>query len=249
MKSTFPIKTVSIIFVFIFAITAVLPAKADFPRPKNYVNDYAGVLSRSTLSKTNRIALELKQKTGFEVAVAVVKNLQGLDSYRYANDLYTEWSIGSKKDEGVLLLIAPQERKMKIEVGYGAEGFLPDGLTGEIADKYIVPFLKKDDYNQGVINGIAALASVAARHYNVKISGTPEVKEAETSTIGKIFRLLIGLFVISLFLGGRIGFLPFLLLGGLGGRGSGWSGGGSGFGGFGGFGGGLSGGGGVGRSF
>jgi len=242
-------KKIIFILVFLLIFAGILTAEVNFPTPKSYVNDYAGVLSQSTISKTNRIARELKQKTGFEIAVAIVRDMQGLDHYRYANELYTEWGIGSKKDEGVLLLIARQERKMKIEVGYGAEGFLPDGLTGEIADEYIVPFLEEDNYNQAVLNGVGAFVSVAARHYNVQISGTPKIKEAETSTIGKIFRLLIGLIVISLFLGGRIGLFPFLLLGGFGGRGSSWSGGGSGFGGFGGFGGGLSGGGGVGRSF
>lgn len=249
MKSTLINKAGRLALVFFLAITVAVSAEVEFPRPQNYVNDYTGVLTQATLSKTNRIVLELKQKTGFETAVAIVKDLQGLDSYRYANELFAAWGIGSKRDEGVLLLISQQERKMKIEVGYGAEGFLPDGLTGEIADKYIVPFLKENNYNQAVLNGVGALVSVAAQHYKVQISGTPKIKEAETSTIGKIFRLLLGLIVISLFLGGRIGFLPFLLLGGLGGRGSGWSGGDSGFGGFGGFGGGLSGGGGVGRSF
>jgi len=249
MKVILSKKKLFFILIILFAFAITIQAKVNYPNPKNYVNDYAGVLSQSTLNKTNRIVLEIKQKTDFEIAVAVVKNMQGLDHYRYANELYENWGIGSKNDEGVLLLIAQQERKMKIEVGYGAEGFLPDGLTGEIADKYIVPFLQEDNYDQAVLNGVGALVSVAARHYNVQISGIPQVKEAETSTFGKIIRLIITLAVISLFLGGRIGLFPFLLLGGLGGRGSSWSGGGSGFGGFGGFGGGLSGGGGVGRSF
>ncbi|MBS3767249.1 MAG: TPM domain-containing protein [Candidatus Cloacimonetes bacterium] len=249
MKAILSRKKIIFTLIFVLAFAGFLTAEVKYPAPKNYVSDYANVLSQSTLNQTNRIALELKQKTDFEIAVAIVRDMQELDSYRYANELYTEWGIGSQKDEGVLLLIAQQERKMKIEVGYGAEGFLPDGLTGEIADKYIVPFLKDNNYDQAVLNGVGALVSVAARHYNVNITGTPKIKEAETSTIGKIFRVLISLFVISLFLGGRIGLFPFLLLGGLGGRGSSWSGGGSGFGGFGGFGGGLSGGGGVGRSF
>ncbi|MBS3741341.1 MAG: TPM domain-containing protein [Candidatus Cloacimonetes bacterium] len=249
MKAILSRKKIIFTLIFVLAFAGFLTAEVKYPAPKNYVSDYANVLSQSTLNQTNRIALEFKQKTDFEIAVAIVRDMQGLDSYRYANELYAEWGIGSKNDEGVLLLIAQQERKMKIEVGYGAEGFLPDGLTGEIADKYIVPFLKDDNYDQAVLNGVGALVSVATRHYNVNITGTPKIKEAETSTIGKIFRVLISLFVISLFLGGRIGLFPFLLLGGLGGRGSSWSGGGSGFGGFGGFGGGLSGGGGVGRSF
>ncbi len=243
-------KKTLIFWILIFVlIPLLLSGKVNYPRQERFANDFTGVISSSVIQKINNIAIELKQKTGFGLAVAVVPDMQGEDSYRYATELYKKWEIGSKKDEGVLLLVAVKERKMKIEVGYGAEGFLPDGLCGEIADKYILPYLKNNNWNKGVLQGALALGAVAAEHYGVQLTGVPKYSPQKTSLLGKIIKLLIGLFIISLFFGGRLGFLPFLLLGGMGGSGGGWSGGSGGFGGFGGFGGGLSGGGGVGRSF
>ena len=100
----------------------LLFAKVTYPNPTQWVNDFAGVLSSSTVIQLNRLALEIKQKTGFELAVAVIKDLQGEEYYTYANKLYEKWGVGSKDDEGCLMLIAIDERKLKIEVGYGAEG-------------------------------------------------------------------------------------------------------------------------------
>lgn len=240
------------ISILLILISSVLIGKVEYPKAKGFANDYAGVLSGSVTNQIDNIATELKQKTGFGLAVAVVPDLQGESSYRFATDLYAKWGVGNKKtDAGVLLLVAVKERKMKIETGYGAEGFLPDGLCGQIADNYIVPFLNKNDWNKGVLQGALALASITAKHYGVQLNGVPKHVQThkKKSTFGTIIRLFITLLVISLFMRGRIGFLPLLLLGGLGGRSGGWSGGSSGFGGFGGFGGGLSGGGGVGRSF
>lgn len=239
------------ILLFFILISSALIGKIVYPKPKGFANDFAGVISGSVIKQLDNIAIELKQKTDFGLAVAVVPDLQGEDPDRYATDLYAKWGVGSKKtDAGVLLLIAVKERKLKIETGYGAEGFLPDGLCGQIADNYIVPYLKKNDWNKGVLQGTLALASVAAKNYGVQLTGVPkEIPHREGSATGAIIKFIITLLVISLFMRGRIGFLPLLLLGGLGGRSGGWSGGGSGFGGFGGFGGGLSGGGGIGRSF
>ena len=247
------IKKIVIILLISFIIfPIIIEAKATYPKPTDFANDFAGVLSPDVLRKVNNIAIELKQKTGFELALAIVPDMQGEDSYTYANKLYEKWGIGSKNDEGCLLFISKKERKLKIEVGYVAEGFLPDGLVGEIADKYIVPYLSKNDYNSGVLNGIAAIATITAKHYGVQLTGIPKgLGGGVRSSKINFIRLIIGFIIISLFLGGRMGLFPFLLLGGLSGgmRGGGWSGGSGGFGGFGGFGGGLSGGGGIGRSF
>ena len=234
-----------ILFVLFFAFS-FLNSEVIYPKFANFINDFAGVISAKTLRNANNLSNELKQKTGFELAVAVVPDMQGEDLYTYANKLYENWGIGNENDEGVLLLIAVKEREMKIETGYGAEGFLPDGLCGQIADQYIVPFLQKDDFNYAIINGIYVLAGISAKHFNVKLTGVSNIQQSPKSTGRSVVKLIFGLFFILLILSGRIGLFPLLLLSGFGG---GWSGGSSGFGGFGGFGGGLSGGGGVGRSF
>jgi len=243
-----------IIFVgLLLLIPILLQAEVTYPKPIQWVNDFAGVLSQSTVRQLNDIALELKQKTGFELAVAVVNDLQGENYYTYANKLYAKWGVGAKDDEGCLILLAVQERKLKIEVGYGAEGYITDGLAGEIADTYMVPYLRDNNWDKGIAQGYLALTSVIAKHYNVQITGVPEYTVSDRRSTGSIIKMVIGIFVLMLIFGGRMGFFPFLFMGGMG-RGrftaGGWSSGSSGgFGGFGGFGGGLSGGGGVGRGF
>ncbi|MCD6329502.1 MAG: TPM domain-containing protein [Candidatus Cloacimonetes bacterium] len=247
-------KRIILIIGLLVLIPLIVTAKVTYPTPTQWVNDFAGVLSSSTVKQLNNLALEIKQKTGFELAVAVVKDMQGGDHYTYANKLYEKWGVGTKDDEGCLILIAIDERKLKIEVGYGAEGFITDGLAGEIADTYMIPYLKNNNWDEGLIQGYLALASVVGKHYGVQFDGVPEgVYQIDGKPDARsIIKFIIGFIIFLLIFGGRMGFLPFLFLGGMGGgrsSGGSWSSGSGGFGGFGGFGGGMSGGGGIGRGF
>ncbi len=252
------ITKVSIAILLLLMISVSLLAKVTYPKPTGFANDFAGVLSPSVKRQINQLCIELKQKTGFELSLAIVPTIGESQYEMYSNELYEKWGIGTKNDEGVLLFITVKERKMRIEVGYGAEGFIPDGLAGEIRDKYIYPYLKNNDYDKGVLSGMSALAIIVARHYNVQLTGNPERNVHKYRSSGGIgfIKLIIGLIFFLLIFGGRgrFGLFPLLFLGGFGGyggRSGGWSGGGfgSGFGGFGGFGGGSSGGGGAGGSF
>ncbi len=180
----------------------------------------------------------------------------------YANKLFTAWGIGEKdKDNGVLLFNTIRDRRLWIEVGYGLEGILPDGLVGAILDEYVIPHYRQGDFGRGLLEGTKAIAGVIAKDAGVKITGAIAVplnrKAATKRKSGtNFFKFFLFLLFIFLFLGGRRGILPWLLLGSLGGRGGfgggfgGWGSGGGGFGGgFGGFGGGMSGGGGAGRGY
>jgi len=159
----------------------------------------------------------------------------------YAWKLFEKWGIGAKdKDTGVLLLVAPNERKIRIETGYGFEGAIPDGLAGEIIRKDILPYFKKGDMNKGVLRGAVVILSVMAKEMKVSLTGNYRIPERAAAG-PSIARVLFNLLFIFLIFGGRF-FFFFLLF--MGGRGY-YSGGGGGFGGFGGFGGGLSGGGGA----
>ena len=91
---------------------------AAFPNPKGYVNDYAGIISSQTRDTIRSLAYELQQKSGAQLAVVIVKTLDGLDIESYAWQLFEKWGIGEKgKDAGVLLLVSPRDRKVRIEVG------------------------------------------------------------------------------------------------------------------------------------
>lgn len=225
---------------FLLLLLSFLFMGAAFPKPSGYVTDSANIISNNTKTTIHNLAYELQQKSGAQLAVVTVKSLDGLSVEGYAWQLFEKWGIGEKgRDTGVLLLVAPSEKKMRIEVGYGFEGAIPDGLAGEIIRKDIVPYFSKGEMDQGILRGALVLLKLMADEMNVPLSGNyavPERVRHRTSPIRLIFNILF----ILLFLGGRMFFFPLFL----GGRGY-YSSGGGGFGGFGGFGGGLSGGGGA----
>jgi uncharacterized protein len=241
-------------FLTILSSPVVCLSADDFPKPKGAVNDFANVISPAYEQKMAAISQELLEKTGTALVVVTMPDIGGADYNEYANRLYENWGIGKKgTDKGVLIFITLKERKLRIETGYGMEGVIPDGLAGEIRDKYMVPLLKQNKFDEGLLNGTAAIALIVAKDAGVKLTGQVSTKKVSTkrrSGLGIIPLILFILFF--LFIGRRRGgwlfFLP-LLMGGGGYR----SGGGSGFGGFsggfGGFGGGMSGGGGAGGSF
>lgn len=252
MKSKHVILSVLILIVFACALCDIAGAQ-KFPRAVGAVNDFAGVIPEEYRQSMENVARELLQKTGAAVVVATVKDIEGNDPADYANRLYEAWGIGEKgKDRGVLIFLALKERRVRIEVGYGLEGVITDGTSGEILDRYVVPLLKKGDYGGGLYNALMAVASVTARDAGVSLTALPRQEPGKRETGGVNIGSLIFFFIImTLLLGTRQGrrLLPFLILMLLmGGRGGGGGFGGFG-GGFGGFGGGMSGGGGAGRGF
>ncbi len=126
---------------------------------RSWVNDHAGVLDAQTERKINDLLTPLYRKTGAEVAVATVDNLGGESVEDFANDLFKRWKIGSKaKDNGVLLLVAVRDRKMRIETGYGAEAQITDAQAKEITGTIIKPAFKRGDYKSGIYDGTYAIA-------------------------------------------------------------------------------------------
>ncbi len=150
------------LIIFLLILAGTLSA-VEYPKPNGWINDYASVLSEETKVLLTDLVTELKQKTDTEVAVAILPDLGGEDYFNYAVELFKQWKVGSKNDEGVLILVAVQERKVKIEVGYGAEGYLTDAISGDVLDTYVVPFLKLNDYDTGVRNAVGAVAQIIAK--------------------------------------------------------------------------------------
>jgi len=160
--------------LFLLISGSAFAAPANFPAPKGAVNDYAGVITPSYAQKMEDLSREVWEKTGASVVVAVMESIGDHDPADYANRLYQAWGIGEKgKDKGVLIFLAIKERKVRIETGYGVEGILPDGLVGEILDRYVVPSLKDGEYGKGLANGVAAVASVIAKDARVNLTGVP----------------------------------------------------------------------------
>jgi uncharacterized protein len=198
--------------------------------------------------KTEALCRDIERATGAQVAVLTVKSTEGVPPQQYAQLVFDRWRIGKKgKDDGVLVLVAVEDRTLWIATGYGVEGVLPDGKAGEIRDRYMVPAFRQGRIGEGIHDGVAAIGAVLG-------GGNPPPARGATGRRGSpvpfwLVFLLAPLVVILLFraLAGRVSA----------GRGrhggyfssGGFGGGGFGGGGFGGFGGGGSGGGGAGGSW
>ena len=224
------------------------------PRPTGtniYVQDYANVITPEDELRIKRIGRDLEQQTTAQLAVLTIKSLEGQALEDYSLQVFRQWGIGQRdKNNGVLLLIVTEDHKSRIEVGYGLEGVLPDGLTGTLQDRYMLPYFRKGDYSKGIFQGYGATALVVAKDAGVKLQGikgevnTRPVKKATSESVNPLTALFIGvgfiilLIIDNLFLGGFL--TQLLLLAFL--RGGGRGGGG-------GFGGGSGGGGGSSRSW
>jgi Beta-propeller domains of methanol dehydrogenase type len=136
-------------------------AALALPDYSGYINDYTGTLSSEWKLKADELVKKVETDTSCEIAVAVIKNLDGITIEEYALKLFEKWGIGKKdKDNGVLLLVAMSDRKLRIEVGYGLEAVITDLEAREIIDNVITPRFKLNDYNTGIYDGISAIANI-----------------------------------------------------------------------------------------
>lgn len=237
--------------ILLFSLVNPVFAEGQIPpKPSTsiYVQDYAGVISPEIEREILRLGSELDQKTTAQLVVVTVDSLEGIPREDYALNLFRTWGIGDKeKNNGVLLLIALNDRQSRIEVGYGLEGALPDGKTGRIQDNYLIPYFKEGDYNGGIYNTYVALAGEIAEEYQTTISGDfpvpPATEQTQSLPPWATLVIVVGI-IILLYLDFRFfgGMLTMMLL-------SSFRGGGRGGGGGGGFGGGSSGGGGSNRDW
>lgn len=150
MKKIYTVFAALAVFLVLFNNVAFA---ADLPKPtKNFfVNDFANVISNADEEKMQQQGEALFKECGAQVVVVTVKSLNGEDLESYSLNLARSWRIGSdKNDDGILLLLAVDERKVRIEVGYGLEGALPDSKTGRILDTYGVDRFKKNDFSTGL---------------------------------------------------------------------------------------------------
>lgn len=220
----------------------------EWPKPRGYLNDLAGIVDPVSGDSIEALSRELQQKTAAQLAVATVADLGGDEIEPVAEDLFQTWGIGGKgKDDGVLILLAAKERRVRIEVGYGLEGILPDGLCGWIIRRIMSPDLTAGRTGPGLLRGAFAVAGVIAKDRGVVITGAvapePESDEGDGHPAVFLAVLIAALILSSLFR--RTSLRRGWIWPGGGwwgpGRGPGGFGGGM-FGGFGGMGGGFGGG-------
>ncbi|RAK59004.1 methanol dehydrogenase [Phenylobacterium hankyongense] len=242
---------------FAVLIAGVAFAAPTFPPLTGRVVDNAHLLSPATAQRLDGELAQLEAQTGHQLVVATVPDLQGYEIEDYGYQLGRTWQLGRKGvNDGAIFLVAPKERKVRVEVGYGLEPVLTDALSSVILQQRVLPQFKAGRMEQGVVDGVEAviqqlaLPDDQAKANVAQAAQRPQVRSQGGAHIPALFVIIIVVFVLGSLLrgfGGRRGgsglwwLLPLLLSGG--GRGGGWGGGG-GFGGDGGGGGGFSGGGG-----
>ncbi len=133
----------------------------DFPPLTGRVVDQAGVMTPESRSGIAAQSKDLEEKSGIQLVVATVSSLQDSDIETYANQLFRTWQLGqAKQNNGVLLLVAPNEHKVRIEVGYGLEGTLTDALASTIIATAIIPRFRSGDFSGGIAHGVDGIVSV-----------------------------------------------------------------------------------------
>lgn len=174
-------KIIITILSIIFMLLPILTFAIVNPTSEFYVNDYANILSNETESYIIKVNESLFSQTGSQVVVVTVRNLGENSIEEYATELFRTYGIGDKnKDNGLLILLALEERKIRVEVGYGLEGILPDAKTGRIQDEYIIPYLKNNNWDEGIKNGFNAFINIISKEYNVEV-GADEVEDTANS--------------------------------------------------------------------
>lgn len=249
-------KTFYLLCLFVLCCTLSAQTLNLPPKPSGAIADNAQIIDAATQQKLNLIAQALWEQAEFGLVVATLPSLENETIEGVATQIYDKWGIGgAKKDEGALILISLSPRKARIEVGYGAEGYLNDAKVGRLLDQYGIPYFKTGDFSSGVLALSGSIASAVAQEKNIQLN-LPSLPAAGPPSQPRPVSLLQLLPILLIFLvlastrTGRGILLGMLLSSLTQGRGGGGFGGGFGSGGFGGgFGGGSSGGGGASRGF
>ncbi len=226
------------IWIGLLVCLLVAPLRAEpinSLKPIGYVNDFAGVLDARTSSDIYQLAQLIDEKAGAQIAVVTVRSLDGIEPADYANRLFTKWGVGHKDNRGVLILLAVDDHKYWTEVGYGLEPILPDGKVGGFG-REMVPYLKRGDYNNGVLLVTQRIAATIAQDRGITLPPQSPIEPAPRTSrpaegsggtvpfylIGAL--VLFGFYLVFALLGAIWRWLKFLITGKRPPRGGGWFG-------------------------
>jgi len=262
----------TVVATLLFAAGALYAERpADLPQPRDYVSDFAHVLSPEVIARIDALSSQLDHsQANAKIAVVTVNTLDGEESEVWSNELETHWKMGKRTPGGdrlALVLLAVKDHKRRIDVGYGLEGILNDAKAGDIG-REMVPYLRQNDFDSAVLLAVSQIGDVIAEDAHVTLNQEPAPRQgARHVQRGNPFGGLIFFIILFVIFGGSwivrllfgFGLLSGMFRGGRGWGGGGWGGGswgsgggwggggggggGGGFGGFGGGGGGFGGGG------
>jgi uncharacterized protein len=190
-----------LIKIFLIALAVIVLPVAAFAyanpgAPKGFVNDYVGVMSVEQRTALENKLTDFEKKTGHEISIVVIKTLNGDTIENFATELFKDWGIGKKgKDNGVLILIAIDDRRMRIEVGYGLEGSLTDAQSSWIINDVMKPAFRNNEYYGGVDKSVDKIIAATAGEAIPSLANTQTEKKASGFPFEAIFYL--GIFLVQ----------------------------------------------------
>ena len=198
MVVSIPSRYLSIVSILLAVIVCSLPVHAlEVPALKGRVNDFARILSPATVSQLESVLISLETTDSTQIVVLTIPSLEGASLEDVSLKTAEKYKIGQKEfDNGALLLIARDDRKLRIEVGYGLEGTLTDLVSGQIIRNIITPQFRKGNFDQGVIDGVGAMISTVKGEFQA----TPLSDYSSTGS-NDTGGLIMSLVFISFFFG------------------------------------------------
>jgi uncharacterized protein len=200
LKRIRPLKYgLAIVLAAIFILTVSVAALGLKPFTiREYVTDQAGILSETTRDQLSNLLADYDKQTGNQILVVTVPSLEGEDYIDFTEGLFSLNKPGQKgKDNGIILMVALQDRKIRIEVGYGLEEQVPDGKAGTIYREQITPYFKAGDFNSGITAGVYALITAITPDYPLpsgQISEQPVRRKTGRSSLPLL--IIVGLLVL-----------------------------------------------------
>ncbi|WP_438721557.1 TPM domain-containing protein [Bartonella rochalimae] len=204
----------------IITLNDIAYSQISFPHLTGHVNDTAHLLDHTTIKNLTTKLSALEEQTGDQIVIVTVPTLSGIDIETYSNLLFRKWALGQKKmNNGVLLVIAPNEREVRIEVGYGLEGELTDAVSSVIINNFILPNFRNKNYQQGIIEAINSITKIIIENDSDFISRIKEKAKAVeiqrkqekqeemifNTIIFLIFFIVIGLPILAMIFGQKVG--------------------------------------------
>lgn len=231
MTSKLPVLYLFVAFLLGFSPSALA---FEIPALSGPVIDEVGLLNQNTTRQLTQSLLNLKQQQNVQLQVYVTKSLQGEEIESAAIKIFDKWKLGEEKtDKGLLFLIAPNEKRIRIEVGQGLEGDIPDVIAKRIIADVVRPYFQRQEFNLGIIQGVAAIQTYLGNPDAQLSGGINEAQDAESTKSGKPWIILIAIgiwLIIFMFNPSLALYLLFSMMrgggGGGGGGGGSWSGGG-----------------------
>lgn len=188
-------KKIISIFTVILVFSASIFA-LEVPALKGYVNDYANIINKNDEVELEKYLKSVEDTTGAQIAVLTIPSLKGEDLAVFSLKAASTWGLGKKGDNnGALLLVALQEREVRIEVGYGLEGLLTDAKCGLIIRNVIIPQFKSGDYSEGILKGVQNMGGLVTNDQEMVSKSVTEEAENPDSIVASFFIIIWLIFI------------------------------------------------------